>query len=161
MVAAATLAGATSFRSIADYIGDLPPEALRAARRPPAPAHPPVRGAERADDPAHREIRRRGRGGRHGRALAGRAGARRGGSAARQVPTLTALALDGKTLNGSWAEVNTGSGKVRLFSAARAPRGVRPRPPPHRDPRDHHLQPRRSHRTSPGCSKPSARCEGT
>ena len=40
MVAAATLAGATSFRSVADYIADLPPEALRAAQRPPAPAHP-------------------------------------------------------------------------------------------------------------------------
>ena len=40
MVAAAKLAGATSFRSVADYIADLPPEALRAARRPPAPAHP-------------------------------------------------------------------------------------------------------------------------
>ena len=37
MVAAATLAGATSFRSVADYIGDLPPEALerRGARRHP------------------------------------------------------------------------------------------------------------------------------
>jgi hypothetical protein len=77
MVAAATLAGATSFRSVADYIADLPPEALRATRRPPAPAHPPVRGAERADDPARRDLRRRGRGGRLGRALAGRAGARR------------------------------------------------------------------------------------
>jgi hypothetical protein len=43
MVAAATLAGATSFRSVADYIGDLPPEALRATRRPAAPTHPPVR----------------------------------------------------------------------------------------------------------------------
>jgi len=42
---------------------------------------------------------------------------RAGRLAARQVPTFTALALDGKTLKGSWAEVNTGSGKVRLFSA--------------------------------------------
>src|SRR5664280_2035505 len=73
-----------------------------AARRPAAPAHPPVRGAERADDPAHRDLRRRGRGGRLGRALAGRAGARR--AARRQaVPTCTALALDGKTLKGASA----------------------------------------------------------
>ena len=77
MVAAATLAGATSFRSVADYIGDLPPEALErlGARRHPRTRA--VRGAERADDPAHRDLRRRGRGGRLGRALAGRAGARR------------------------------------------------------------------------------------
>ena len=43
---------------------------------------------------------------------------------ARQVSTCTALALDGKTLKGSWAELNTGSGKVRLFSALGHGEGV-------------------------------------
>jgi len=49
---------------------------------------------------------------------------RAGRLAARQVPTLTALALDGKTLRGSWAELDTGSGKVRLFSALGHREGV-------------------------------------
>ena len=34
------------------------------------------------------------------------------------------LALDGKTLKGSWEEVNTGAGKVRLFSALTHAQGV-------------------------------------
>jgi hypothetical protein len=48
MVAAATLAGATSFRSVADYIGDLPPEALErlGARR-----HPRTRRFVQGADP--------------------------------------------------------------------------------------------------------------
>jgi hypothetical protein len=74
-------------------------ERLGARRHPRTRA---VRGAERADDPAHRDLRRRGRGGRLGRALAGRAGPRRA-ARGQGVPTCTALALDGKTLKGSWA----------------------------------------------------------
>jgi hypothetical protein len=91
--------------------------------------------------------------------MAGRWLAERARRAARRQ-ACTALALDGKTLNGSWAEVNTGSGKVRLFSA-----------PGHREgcDRGHGRTEIREITTSshvaaidfPGCSKPSARCEGT
>jgi len=43
MVAAATLAGATSFRSVADYNRRPAAGGAGATRRPAAPTHPPVR----------------------------------------------------------------------------------------------------------------------
>jgi len=123
MVAAATLAGATSFRSVADYIGDLPPEALErlGARRHPctrrfvAPSESTIRRTVTSVDAAEADVL-------VGRWLAEQV--RAGRLAARGVPTCTALALDGKTLKGSWAEVNTGSGKVRLFAALGHREGV-------------------------------------
>jgi hypothetical protein len=42
---------------------------------------------------------------------------RAGRLAAEKAPAFIGLALDGKTLKGAWPEVNTGVGKVRLFSA--------------------------------------------
>src|SRR5664279_1420230 len=80
MVAAATLAGATSFRSVADYktCRRRRSERLGARRHPRTRA---VRGTERIDDPAHRDLRRRGRGGR--RIGSGRRPRRRGWSSRR------------------------------------------------------------------------------
>lgn len=123
MVAAATLAGATSFRSVADYVGDLPQEALErlGARRHPrtrrfvAPSEPTIRRTVKSVDADEADVL-------VGRWLAEQV--RAGRLAAGQVPTFTALALDGKTLKGSWAELNTGSGKVRLFSALVHSEGV-------------------------------------
>src|SRR5450759_3585180 len=112
MVAAATLAGATSFRSVADYIGD---RRHPRTRRFVAPSEPTIRRTVTSVDAAEADVL-------VGRWLAEQV--RAGRLAARQVPTCTALALDGKTLNGSWAEVNTGSGKVRLFSALGHREGV-------------------------------------
>src|SRR5450756_2655922 len=94
----------------------MPPEALErlGARRHPrtrrfvAPSEPTIRRTVTSVDAAEADVL-------VGRWLAEQV--RAGRLAARQVPTCTALALDGKTLKGSWAEVNTGSGKVRLFSA--------------------------------------------
>ena len=102
MVAAATLAGATSFRPVADYIDDLPPEALErlGARRHPrtrrfvAPSKPTIRRTVTSVDAAEVDVL-------VGRWLAEQV--RAGRLAARGVPTCTALALDGKTLKGSWA----------------------------------------------------------
>jgi hypothetical protein len=42
---------------------------------------------------------------------------RAGRLAAQKVPAFIGLALDSKTLKGSWPEINTSTGKVRLFSA--------------------------------------------
>lgn len=116
MVAAATLAGATSFRSVADYVADLPADALaRLGARthprtgePVPPSEPTIRrmvrcvDANEADELVGRWLAQQVRAGRPS-----------GG----QARTRTAFALDGKTLKGSWAEVNTSTGKVRLFSA--------------------------------------------
>jgi hypothetical protein len=64
MVAAATLAGATSFRSVADYVGDLPPEALErlGARRHPrtrrfvASSEPTIRRTVTSVDAAEADV---------------------------------------------------------------------------------------------------------
>ena len=58
MVAAATISGARSFRSVADYVADLPPEALTrlGARRHPVTGAPG--SAQRGHDPAHRQRHR-------------------------------------------------------------------------------------------------------
>lgn len=120
MVAAATISGARSFRSVADYIADLPPEALTrlGARhhpvtgRPVAPSEATIRrtvkdvDADEADTIVgtwlHAKVR--------------------AGIVAPQA--WRGLALDGKTLKGAWEEVDTGAGKVRLFSALTHAEGV-------------------------------------
>jgi hypothetical protein len=97
---------------------ELPPEALErlGARRHPrsrrfvAPSEPTIQRTVTPVDADEADV------------LVGRWPAER--VEARQVPTCTALALDGKTLKGSWAELNTGSGKVRLFSALGHGEGV-------------------------------------
>jgi hypothetical protein len=120
MVAAATISGARSFRSVADYVADLPPEALTrlGARhhpvtgRPVAPSEATIRrtvkdvDADEADTIVGTWL--------HAKAQAG-------------LVTPTAwrgLAVDGKTLKGAWEEVDTGAGKVRLFSALTHAEGV-------------------------------------
>lgn len=120
MVAAATISGARSFRSVADYVADLPPEALSrlGARRHPvtgwpvAPSEATIRrtvkdvDADEADTIVGTWL--------HAKVMAG-------------VVTPKAwrgLALDGKTLKGSWAEIDTGAGKIRLFSALTHAEGV-------------------------------------
>lgn len=120
MVAAATISGARSFRSVADYVADLPPEALSrlGARRHPvtgrpvAPSEATIRrtvkdvDADEADTIVGTWL--------HTKVMAG-------------VVTPKAwrgLALDGKTLKGSWEEVDTGAGKIRLFSALTHAEGV-------------------------------------
>jgi GNAT superfamily N-acetyltransferase len=120
MVAAATISGARSFRSVADYVADLPPEALSrlGARRHPvtgrpvAPSEATIRrtvkdvDADEADTIVGTWL--------HAKVMAG-------------VVTPKAwrgLALDGKTLKGSWEEVDTGAGKIRLFSALTHAEGV-------------------------------------
>jgi len=93
---------ATSFRSVADYIGDLPPEALerlgarrhQSTRRFVAPSEPTIRRTVTSVDADEADVL-------VGRWLAEQV--RAGRLAARQVPTCTALALDGKTLKGFWA----------------------------------------------------------
>ncbi|MGE5697861.1 MAG: ISAs1 family transposase [Candidatus Sericytochromatia bacterium] len=116
MVAAAALAGSRSFRSVADYVADLPPEALErlGARRHPRtgryipPSEPTIRRTVKGVDADEAD------------ALVGSWLAdqlHEGRLSAGQVPTWTAIALDGKTLKGAWAELNTAHGKVRLFSA--------------------------------------------
>lgn len=120
MVAAATISGARSFRSVADYVTDLPPEALTrlGARhhpvtgRPVAPSEATIRrtvkdvDADEADTIVgtwlHAKVR--------------------AGVVAPQA--WRGLALDGKTLKGAWEEVDTGAGKVRLFSALTHAEGV-------------------------------------
>jgi len=120
MVAAATISGARSFRSVADYAADLPPEALTrlGARhhpvtgRPVAPSEATIRrtvkdvDADEADTIVgtwlHAKVR--------------------AGVVAPQA--WRGLALDGKTLKGAWEEVDTGAGKVRLFSALTHAEGV-------------------------------------
>jgi hypothetical protein len=120
MVAAATISGARSFRSVADYVADLTPEALArlGARRHPVtgqpvpPSEATIRrtvkdvDADEADTIVGTWL--------HAKVMAG-------------VVTPKAwrgLALDGKTLKGAWEEVDTGAGKVRLFSALTHAEGV-------------------------------------
>ena len=116
MVAAATLSGACSFRSVADYVADLPQDALArlGARTDPTsgrfvpPSEPTIRRTVQSVDANEADAL-------VGGWLIGQLHA--GRLAAEQVPTFTAIALDGKTLKGSWPEVNTATSKVRLFSA--------------------------------------------
>jgi Domain of unknown function (DUF4338)/DDE_Tnp_1-associated len=120
MVAAASISGARSFRSVADYVADLTPEALArlGARRHPVtgqpvpPSEATIRrtvkdvDADEADTIVGTWL--------HAKVMAG-------------VVTPKAwrgLALDGKTLKGAWEEVDTGAGKVRLFSALTHAEGV-------------------------------------
>jgi hypothetical protein len=123
MVAAATLAGHRSFRAVADWVVDLPQDALArlGARREPLtgryipPSEATIRrtvkdvDADQADTLIGGWLLRQVHAGR---------------LAAEQVPAFIGLALDGKTLKGSWPEVNTGTGKVRLFSALVHSEGV-------------------------------------
>jgi urease gamma subunit len=116
MVAAATLAGHRSFRSVADWVTDLPQDALArlGARR-----HP---GTGRWVGPSEATIRRTVKDidADEADALIGDwmlRQVRAGRLAAEKVPAFIGLALDGKTLKGSWPEINTGTGKTRLFSA--------------------------------------------
>jgi hypothetical protein len=120
MVAAATISGARSFRSVADYVADLPSDALArlGARRHPvtgrpvAPSEATIRrtvkdiDAEEADTIVGTWL--------HAKARAGLVSPK----------AWRALALDGKTLKGSWEELDTGAGKVRLFSALTHAQGV-------------------------------------
>jgi urease gamma subunit len=116
MVAAATLAGCRSFRSVADFIADLPPDALA---RLGARQHP-VTG--RYLPPSEATVRRTVK-----QVNADEADALVGAWLMDQVraertcsgkaPAFTALACDGKTLKGAWPELNTPTSKVRLFSA--------------------------------------------
>jgi hypothetical protein len=120
MVAAATISGARSFRSVADYVADLPPEALSrlGARRHPvtgrpvAPSEATIRrtvkdvDADEADTIVGTWL--------HAKVMAGVV-----------TPKVwRGLALDGKTLKGSWEHIDTGAGKVRLFSALTHAEGV-------------------------------------
>ena len=120
MVAAATISGARSFRSVADYVADLPPEALTrlGARRHPitGQAVPPSEAtirrtvkdidADEADTIVGTWL--------HAKLQAGLVSPK----------AWRGLALDGKTLKSSWEEIDTGAGKVRLFSALTHAEGV-------------------------------------
>jgi hypothetical protein len=120
MVAAATISGARSFRSVADYVADLPPEALSrlGARRHPVTGHPvaPSKStirrtvkdidADEADTIVGTWL--------HAKLQAGLVSPK----------AWRGLALDGKTLKSSWEELDTGAGKVRLFSALTHAEGV-------------------------------------
>lgn len=116
MVAAATLAGHRSFRAVADWVVDLPQDALArlGARRHPLTGHyiPPSEATIRrtVKDVDANEADALIGGWLLGQLRAGRL-------AAEQVSAFTGLALDGKTLKGSWPEHNTATGKVRLLSA--------------------------------------------
>lgn len=123
MVAAATLTGCRSFRSVADYVADLPPDALarlgarqhKQTREFVAPSEATIRRIVKSIDADEADT------------LVGRwlfAQVRAGRLHADQVAAFTAIAIDGKTLKGSWAECNTGTGKVRLFSALVHSEGV-------------------------------------
>jgi hypothetical protein len=120
MVAAATISGARSFRSVADYVADLPPDALArlGARRHPvtgrpvAPSESTIRrtvkdvDADEADTIVGTWL--------HAKLQAGLVSPK----------AWRGLALDGKTLKGAWEQVDTGAGKVRLFSALTHAEGV-------------------------------------
>jgi hypothetical protein len=120
MVAAATISGARSFRSVADYVADLPPEALTrlGARHHPVTGHPVAPSeatirrtvkdvdADEADTIVGTWL--------HAKVQAGLVAPQ----------AWRGLALDGKTLKGAWEEVDTGAGKVRLFSALTHAEGV-------------------------------------
>jgi hypothetical protein len=123
MVAAATLAGNRSFRSVADWVGDLPQDAL--ARLGARKHH--LTG--RYIPPSEATIRRNVKDidADEADALIGdwlMAQVLAGRLAAEKIPTYTGLAIDGKTLKGAWTEENTGNGKVRLFSALTHGEGV-------------------------------------
>jgi hypothetical protein len=120
MVAAATISGCRSFRSVADYVADLPPDALArlGARRHPVTGRPVP--------PSEATIRRTVKNidADEADTIVGiwlRAKLQAGLVSPK---AWRALALDGKTLKGSWEEVNTGAGKVRLFSALTHAEGV-------------------------------------
>lgn len=122
IAATATLAGCRSLRPIADFAADLPQDALERLGAA-APGHRPLYPAERAGDPPHYPEHRRD----EADALAGRwllGQVRAGRVAAGQAPGWIGLALDGKTLKGSWSEINTGDAKVRLFFALLHGEGV-------------------------------------
>jgi predicted transposase YbfD/YdcC len=120
MVAAATISGARSFRSVADYVADLPPDALArlGARRHPvtgrlvAPSEATIRrtvkdiNADEADTIVGTWL--------HAKLQAGLVSPK----------AWRGLAVDGKTLKGSWEHIDTGAGKVRLFSALTHADGV-------------------------------------
>lgn len=116
MAAAATLAGHRSFRAVADWVADLPQDALaRLGARP----HPQT---GRYVPPSEATIRRTVKdidanqadaligGWLLGQVHAGRL-------AAGQASAFIGFAVDGKTLKGSWPEINTANGKTRLLSA--------------------------------------------
>lgn len=116
MTAAATLAGCRNFCSVADFVADLPQDALA---RLGARQHP-VTG--RRVPPSEATIRRTVQkvDADEADALIGawlmgqvKAGRLAAGDASGRV----AVAVDGKTLKGSWPELNTSTGKVRLLSA--------------------------------------------
>jgi hypothetical protein len=116
MVAAATLAGNRSFRSVADWVADLPQDALA---RLGARQH---RRTGRYICPSEATIRRTVKDvdANHADALIGDwllTQVLAGRLATAGLPTRTALALDGKTLKGSWIGENIATSKVRLFSA--------------------------------------------
>jgi hypothetical protein len=120
MVAAATISGARSFRSVSDYVADLPPEALTrlGARRHPvtgrpvAPSEATIRrtvkdvNADEADTIVGTWLQAKVRAG------------------VVSPKAWRGLAPDGKTLKGSWEHLDTGAGKVRLFSALTHAEGV-------------------------------------
>jgi len=116
MTAAAALAGCRSFLSVADFVADLPQDALArlGARRHPRTGRwvPPSeatirRTVQKVDaDEADALI---------GSWLMDQVKA--GRVAAGREAGWVAIAVDGKTLKGSWAELNTSTGKVRLLSA--------------------------------------------
>jgi hypothetical protein len=123
MVAAATLAGHRSLRAIADWVADLPRDALarlgarrhRVTGRWIAPSEATIRRTVKDVDADEADT------------LIGAwmlAQVQAGRLAAEKVPAFIGLALDGKTLKGSWPEINTSTGKVRLLSALVHSEGV-------------------------------------
>jgi hypothetical protein len=116
MTAAAALAGCRSFLSVADFVADLPQDALA---RLGARQHPRT---GRWVPPSEATIRRTVQ-----KVDADEADAligswlmdqvKAGRVAAGREAGWVAIAVDGKTLKGSWAELNTSTGKVRLLSA--------------------------------------------
>ena len=105
MVAAATLAGNRSFRAVADWVVDLPQDALArlGARQALLTGHYIA--------PSEATIRRTVKDVDANQADALICGwlsqqVHAGRLAAEQVPAFIGLALDGKTLKGSWPEIN-------------------------------------------------------
>jgi hypothetical protein len=123
MAAAATLAGNRSFRSVADWVADLPQDALerlgarkhRVTGRYIAPSEATIRRKVKNVDANHADEL-------IGNWLFTQVQANR--QAQGQLSTHTALAVDGKTLKGSWIGENTATNKVRLFSALVHSEGV-------------------------------------
>jgi hypothetical protein len=120
MVAAATISGARSFRSVSDYVADLPPEALSrlGTRRHPVTGHPVA--------PSEATIRRTVKDidADEADAIVGTWLHAKLQAGLVSPKAWRGLALDGKTLKGSWEHINTGAGKVRLFSALTHAEGV-------------------------------------